>query len=152
MPRLPDPGGDRSLRLGGRQGRPFDEAADYCILAEDRSGCDALSWYHAKLFAFEAPPFVGDPDLDMGGNYDHDGDKYIEADVKWREADRYGVLVRRKDDGWRLWWLAPSDVMHPSVLARLLGRGEATMRIPPAEEAVVPDEMLMERLHRGEGR
>ncbi|WP_165248322.1 hypothetical protein [Paludisphaera soli] len=128
---------------------PFDEdALGFCLFAEDRSGIEALSWYRSKLFVDEEPPFIGDEDLDLGGNYDHDGDGYIEADVKWREADRYGILVRYKDDVWRPWWLAPADLQRPSMLARLLGRGEASMRVPPAKESVVPDEALLGRLPR----
>lgn len=117
---------------------------DFCLIAEDARGVEALPWYRSKVLPFEEPPFLGG--TFYGGSYDHDGDGFIQASVQWREAKRYGVLVRLRDDRWRLWWLGPDDVQRPSLLRFIVGGGRAVVHLPAEDRAETPTPEFLKRL------
>lgn len=116
----------------------------FCLVAEDSKGIGTLPWYHSKVFAFTADPFMGGS---LGGGFwdaDHDG--FILASVQWREASRYGVLIHFRDDQWRLVWLASSGVRRPSVSRFVVGGGRAAMTLSSEDLTQVPSRELLERL------
>jgi hypothetical protein len=119
---------------------PFPkEYKDFCLIAEDASGVGTLHWYHSKVFPFTMDPSQG------GGYYDFDHDGVIPASVQWREAKRYGVLIRIREDQWQLWWLGPNDVKRPSFMRHIFEGGRAEMRLP-AGRAETPSGQLLEQL------
>ncbi len=117
---------------------------NFCLITEDAKGVIALPWYHAMVIPFAEDPFMGGT---LGGGFwDPDNDGVILASVQWREAKRYGVLIHRRDDQWRLQWLEPGDVHRPSVMRFVFGGGKAEMHLHAEDRALVPSRQLLERL------
>jgi hypothetical protein len=118
--------------------------ASYCLIAEDSTGVRALPWYHSKVFPFTEDPFM-EGTLGMGpADFDNDG--FVTVSVQWWEAKRYGVLLHRRDDQWRLWWLNPRDLRRPSVMRFVFGGGKANVHLSDEVHAQVPPQELLERL------
>ena len=121
-----------------------DGYENFCLIAQDSGGFTALPWYHAKVFTFTEDPFMGGS---LGlGFWDPDNDGFIVASVQWKEAKRYGVLSHRRDDQWRIWWLAPADLQRPSLLRFVFGGGRAVMHLPAEDSAEVPSKELLRQL------
>jgi len=120
---------------------PFPkDSKQYYLIAEDSKGAGFLSWYHSKVIAFPEDPSWG------GGYSDFDPDGFTTASVKWREARRYGVLIHRRDNQWRIWWINPQEMGLPSITRVIFGGGKAEMHLADEEHAQMPSRELMKRL------
>jgi hypothetical protein len=120
---------------------PFAKGVtQYCLVAEDSSGVGTLAWYHSKVIAFSEDPSLG------GGYSIADEEPVPTVTVRWREARRYGVLVHREDNQWRILWLEPHEVHRPSPMRFIVGGGRAKMHLPAGDRGQVPPKDLLERL------
>jgi hypothetical protein len=112
------------------------DSENFCLIAEDSRGVCVIPWYHSKVFPFTEDPFMSGSLA--GGFWDFDNDGFITASVQWKEARRYGVLIHRRDDQWRLWWLEPREMSRPSIIRFIVGGGKADMCLPAEARAQVP--------------
>jgi len=124
---------------------PFpNRTAEFCVVAEDGGEISALSWYHTKLVPFTMSPFTSGT---FNGAVQHsEQDRFVTASVRWQAARRYGVLILRSDDQWRLIWLDPEDLRPPSWLRHFVGGGTATIRMPADNHVEIPSPELLKRL------
>jgi hypothetical protein len=122
---------------------PID-AQDFCVVVEDSHGVGTLPWYYSKVLPFTMDPFM--QGVWRGAGRPSEGD-FTTEDVQWREAKRYGVLIRRRDDQWRLFWLEPGEIRRPSIMRYFVGgNNDAAMHLPAEARAEVPSPQFLERL------
>ena len=112
----------------------------YLVYEDTRGVQDALSWYHAKPFPFTMRA------SEEGGWFGFANESFAAASVQWKSCEKYGVLVRCRDGGWKLWWLKPREMTFPSSLRFLIGRGRAKMILPKEDRASQPSTELLNRI------
>jgi hypothetical protein len=112
------------------------------VIAEDHGRVRALHWYHSKVF-----PFTDDP-REAGEEWYNTGEESErKGDIQWANASRHGILARKKDGKWLLWWLAPKDRDGPSPLRYLFGADQARIRVPDESLAEIPRGGLIEEIN-----
>jgi hypothetical protein len=120
---------------------PLDVESIY-VVADTPEGPWPLRWYHEMVGVWTDDPrrFGEEWNAQVFG-------AAREGDLQWVEARRHGILARKKDGTWLLWWLGPGDRQGPSVLRYLVRNGTATLRVPddPAR-AEAPSEDFMRRV------
>jgi hypothetical protein len=123
---------------------PID-AQDLCVIVEDSRGVGALPLYHSKVFPFTADPFMHG-EFYGGLGRPSKGD-FSTASVQWREAKRYGVLIRRRDGQWRIHWLESGEIRRPSVMRYFVGgNNDAALHLPEETRAQIPPPEFLEQL------
>ncbi len=125
-------------------GRILKDTLNWCLIAEDSRGVGSISWYDSKVTPFTTDPFHGGSFQRGTGKIDDHG--FVTDSVQWREAKRYGILIQRQDDSWRLFWLEPGEISRPSIGRFLMGGGYAKMDLPDEIRAQVPSTQLLKRL------
>jgi hypothetical protein len=119
-----------------------DHVAFIYVIAEDHGRVQALHWYHSKVFPFTFDPRQGGQDW-----YWTVGGSERKGDIQWANASRHGILARKKDGRWLLWWLAPEDLDGPSPLRYLFGADRARIRVPDESLAETPRGDLIEEIN-----
>jgi hypothetical protein len=99
------------------------------LIADSPDGARALEWYVSKVTAFT----MGQANLASGY-----------ADVQWLPASRYGVLGRREDGSWVVWWLGSGELKGPSVWRYVWGSGKVGIDLPDESRAVLPPKSLLD--------
>jgi hypothetical protein len=120
---------------------PFPADTDrWCLVVEDMEGVQSLKWYTAMVTAFAEDPSM------IGGFRLPDNSKSATDDIQWREAQRYGVLIRSQDKEWRLVWARSEHVIKPSILRYVFGGGTAEIPLHADDEVETPSKEVLKRI------
>lgn len=113
------------------------DAREVYLIAETSGVAEGLICYHSKVLPF--------PDRYAYGFTRADGAS-IPVPIQWRDADRYGVVVRMLDESWRIRWLGPDDLRKPFLWRHLVGGGTAEFHVPDLAGADKPSPSFLDRL------
>ncbi len=128
--------------------RSLPSDADYWfVVAEDSRGISVLPLYYSKVFSF-----THYPDLSrLTTSSDRDKSWWKETQsLQWKSAERYGVLIRRRDEQWRFWWLKPEEIRHPSLWRFIISGQSAGIWVPGEDQAVIPSQEFLGQLNYSE--
>lgn len=123
----------------------------FMVVAEGEQGIMPILHYELSMLSYiNSDPYFHTIDQSSAnqpsGPYDPQPNGSLQDDVKWVSAQRYGVLMRRRDGQWRIWWAGPSDIRHPSAWRYLFRNGTAEMRLPATDQTVTSPLELLARL------
>jgi hypothetical protein len=112
------------------------------VIAEDDGRVRAMNWYHSKVV-----PWTDDPRISgQQWKWTVTGARR-EGDLQWLDAPRHGLLARKKDGKWLLWWLGPQDYRRPSVLRYVFGGDQVPITVPDESRATSPERELIQEIN-----
>lgn len=113
-----------------------------CVVGENEGQPTSFQWYREKLGWGTMTP-VGSKTTALE-DFSTPGPHSLDDPVKWVDSDRYGILLRRPDRSWIVWWFDEEEVPLEGR-SWICGGGNAHFDLrPPRTPASVSEESVVE--------